>query len=461
MLLLLKKYARIQLIVCVMFLAAYLLPIPSANAFTTFSRFWNAKSATFRIDSSVFNLGGNWATLVRLAQADWNSTGLFTLTEDSNSQNVVRAASLSSPAYVVTNPFFGGALRTSADIVINTNQLPNMYSGLSSAVTSNRPDFLTIMRHEFGHFIGLGHTMLSPSNIMYPNPPSGIRLPIDSDARNGVEYIYNVLSSYMPEGPGPNGYISGGSGLNQESSPQVVYRSNGWTPYGWSFASGGSIMQSSQTYATVEYWVQGGDVSHIYSLAPGRGVVDVSIDGVYVDYYNAQYQDSRAQVAKTWTVSTNKPHLVRLVQSSGKIDIDAVVVNESWASNTALQDVTGSNSTVKLYGSWPLEYYASAYDGTLVSTNVLYNQAIIKCYCSGLIYMYTGAPGRGIADIFVDGVRVDQVDGYYGSGNTWQNTRSIWMPSGWGYHTINIVRTGFKNPSSSGYKIDVDAIGIQ
>lgn len=72
-------------------------------------------------------------------------------------------------------------------------------------------------------------------------------------------------------------------------------------------------------------------------------------------------------------------------------------------------------------------------------------------------------PSYGMADIYIDGVKVDTADCWASAGNA-TTSATIWesdvLPTD-GWHTIKIVSVNQKNPASSGYVIVVDAFEVE
>lgn len=112
----------------------------------------------------------------------------------------------------------------------------------------------------------------------------------------------------------------------------------------------------------------------------------------------------------------------------------------------------------------------SYYNGTWYNTtdySPLYNSTQHYAFDTGAYaqFTFTGtsirwiatrAYNRGITDVYIDNVFITKVD-MYGPGEVCQTTMFEADALAFGSHTIKLVNTGTKNPSSSNYVIDVDA----
>lgn len=74
---------------------------------------------------------------------------------------------------------------------------------------------------------------------------------------------------------------------------------------------------------------------------------------------------------------------------------------------------------------------------------------------SSVALVSTRAANRGIAEIWLDGAKVDTIDLYAASA---QKARVVWAaPVAAGKHTLEVRVTGSKRTASSGTRVDVDA----
>ncbi|HLK67715.1 MAG TPA: glycosyltransferase family 39 protein [Bryobacteraceae bacterium] len=78
---------------------------------------------------------------------------------------------------------------------------------------------------------------------------------------------------------------------------------------------------------------------------------------------------------------------------------------------------------------------------------------------SAVTWMYTKAMNRGIAEIYIDGVRREDVD-LYSPAVAWQS-RTVFGCPGPGVHTLEVHISGRHNAASSGAYVDVDELVVQ
>lgn len=106
----------------------------------------------------------------------------------------IRIAGIGLPAGVLASAFYpppsnGGTL--AGDIVMNTGQPWNVNSDY---------DLLTVAIHEFGHSLGLGHSLISQA-VMYASY-TGKKQALHADDTSGIQAVY---SARQPDAYEPNG----------------------------------------------------------------------------------------------------------------------------------------------------------------------------------------------------------------------------------------------------------------
>ncbi len=107
-------------------------------------------------------------------------------------------ASLPSTALAVTQLFGyqnsnGGVVITHADILVNEDT----YSFSTTAGDFTKYDFETVMLHELGHFLGLGHQSSSSNSVMVPSISlSDVNRTTTSLDRANMGYNYELSTSY-------------------------------------------------------------------------------------------------------------------------------------------------------------------------------------------------------------------------------------------------------------------------
>ena len=146
-------------------------------------------SVIYKIDPTIPN---SYVTVIDVAASNWNSNSnrnwpklnkQFTTSSQPSShvENGTNSISFGYPAnssalaVTKTFPEFGASQIREGDIIINYNRYlyNQIFTGYSSVsvVPSNQYDLLTVMVHELGHFLGLGHAETSncTNQVMYYN----------------------------------------------------------------------------------------------------------------------------------------------------------------------------------------------------------------------------------------------------------------------------------------------------
>lgn len=116
--------------------------------------------------------------------------------------------------------------------------------------------------------------------------------------------------------------------LHQEGSAAIVYAGS-WSSASGSTYSGGGARTSGTAGASATYAFTGRSVALVTTLGPGRGAVQVWVDGALATTVDTYARKARGQV-QVWSTSwaTEGPHTVRfvVVGTAGRprVDLDAV-----------------------------------------------------------------------------------------------------------------------------------------
>ncbi len=101
----------------------------------------------------------------------------------------------------ITDKASNGNTFTQFTVKVNIGSGYAFYDGTQApSLPPNYFDLASLMRHEFGHSLGLCHSNAA-GLLMFTNLAQGQVYPIDNDAADGDAFIYNP--SY--NGPGPTG----------------------------------------------------------------------------------------------------------------------------------------------------------------------------------------------------------------------------------------------------------------
>lgn len=128
---------------------------------------------------------------------------------------------------------------------------------------------------------------------------------------------------------------------------------------------------------------------------------------------------------------------------------------------TLINTVDDREASIRYEGAqWTFDPMPGAYQNTFSYTNVANASAIYAFSGTGVTYIASKESNRGIAEIFVDEISHGKVDLYSASK---QQRQEVFTLDGLedGPHTIRVVVTGQRNPSSSGAYVDVDAFTVR
>jgi serine protease AprX len=114
-----------------------------------------------------------------------------------------------------------------------------------------------------------------------------------------------------------------------------------------------------------------------------------------------------------------------------------------------------TSTAITYSGSWTRVSYSGSSGGYLEKSSTAGSTATYSFSGTSVAWVTTLYTSRGIAEVWLDGVRVATVDLY---SSTLQTARVMWAGTvASGSHTLQIRVTGTKNAASSGVRVDVDA----
>ncbi|MBL4936329.1 hypothetical protein JK636_11210, partial [Clostridium sp. YIM B02515] len=255
----------------------------------------------------------------------------------------------------------------------------------------------------------------------------------------------------------------------EETNTSLVYTGT-WTSITGTGYSGGTGKYALASGASVEYKFTGTSVKWISYKALNRGKADVYIDGVLdanVDLYSATEQTKTTVYQKSGL--TNALHTIKIVATGQKnpsssntiVIFDAFEINSNTNTPTDPQPQTieETNTSLVYTGTWT-SITGTGYSGG-TGKYALASGASVEYKFTGTSVKWISykALNRGKADVYIDGVLDANVDLYSA---TEQTKTTVYQKSGLtnALHTIKIVATGQKNPSSSNTIVIFDAFEI-
>lgn len=460
------------------FVAVTLSVLSSADtqAYTVLTRVWPTANTTYTKDTDFVNMGTGWVAAADAAAASWNATGAFTFSANTSSINHLQAHSLgagscSKVANTHRSNIVGQTYTEYFIIEVNTGSPCNFnfYTGTGTPM-SNQYDLRSVLRHEFGHALGLNHTAATGKLMTAGNLGVGtgvIRL-VDADASNGAKYLYDPsYAGVFPEGPAEPGYVVGAGawdGMAQgNTSPYpflVGYKGANWTPgTAQPRAFNTTLSWSNSNHSSAWITFSGSRITRLYTKHYLRGTTEVFIDGALQTTTNDYSALTRWQVAKTWSVAAGQHTIeVRRASSSGGYsDLDAFLVDIPANGAGSFDDAVPGYNYI---GAWTHSTCCStAYNGTISWSSTTADAVNFTFSGTSLTYVYTKAYNRGVAYITIDGLDYTDIDLYAPLPNAWQASTVYNLSPG--VHTIHIAVSGVKNPASANYYVDVDRMIVQ
>jgi hypothetical protein len=235
-----------------------------------------------------------------------------------------------------------------------------------------------------------------------------------------------------------------GSWTHAKGTPQVVRALNGtlsWT----------DVSASNPTpRAVFTFPAASKAVSLIYSLGPDRGEMRIFINGKEKGTFSNQAPEYRRQVVRTWTLTPQtKPQILVVEALSGRIDVDAFVINidrisrpETYDANySLLKYIKPADGTIDWTDMSVREgsHVLSAAFGSNIAGAVM--RVTFESSAPNVTLLTRGHPQGGIATVTVDGVDMGTIN-THDPAATPQRAFSVPLPAGHTIHTLTVMATG-------------------
>lgn len=216
------------------------------------------------------------------------------------------------------------------------------------------------------------------------------------------------------------------------------------------------ISRTNGTGARANITFTGSRITLFYSLDPTRGNWTAYIDTINQGPFSSYAQETRRQVAKTWTVPSGTHRLEVRATGGGNLDVDAFAVDIATVGDGSYDN---PHAQIRYIGNWShLTGVADTYQHTLSWSNVIGSSFRFTFEGDIITYVYSTASNRGKAAVTIDGAVKDYIDMY--SPTTVRNQSKTFTGLGPGTHVINIQVTNQNHDLSSDYFVDVDMLGV-
>ena len=231
----------------------------------------------------------------------------------------------------------------------------------------------------------------------------------------------------------------------------------------WTYTGTWTAMPSEGSYAdTLHYSTSNGNeaqvpftgqqVKLIYLASPISGSLDVYVDNSKVTTINQFSAYWEMQKAWTSDLLAEGAHTLRVVAASGDFTtVDAIqVIATPVILSTGVYDDT--NAELSYTGRWyPLEGITGPYADTLRYSVTSGNDIQVNFAGQQIKFSYLASPVSGVADVYVDGVKIRTIN--QNSANwDWQQTWTSDLLAA-GNHSLRLVHV-------SGDLVSIDAITV-
>lgn len=251
------------------------------------------------------------------------------------------------------------------------------------------------------------------------------------------------------------------TGTLDNRNPQVEFEGYWAHNSGIRFAAWDTLSWTDQVGSKVSFSFEGDRISRIYSMAYNRGFDIVRIDGVKIEtassFVSEIPSDVRRNVIRTWQVSPG-PHTIEIeATGTGFIDIDGFAIDIATVGVGTYDDTHSHIRYIEHVNR--LSGVDGAYNGTISYSNVPGRPIRFTFTGDAITWYHSKAPNRGKAGVVIDGVSYGVVDLYAPTVQRYQSVR--YANLGPGVHTFHITVLNDKNPSSTDYVVDVDALVVE
>jgi len=286
----------------------------------------------------------------------------------------------------------------------------------------------------------LGTAMGSGPNITYTFPGAGT-----------YSVVAEITNSGSTHGSATATHSLTVQDTFQDFDRQVRY--NGWSGVADNNASTGGYRRASATTELASYLFTGTEVTYVGRTGPNRGIASVAIAGSptrLVDLYSPRVGTLSLPV----TGLTDAAHRIRVTPTGTKnpastgtfVNVDGFAVGATPVDDRA---------SVVTYSSWLGLRNTNASGGSVRRSTTAGASTAFTFTGTSVTWLSLQGPSQGLADVFIDGRRVETVDGY-AARTAWQVAHTYDGLTN-ARHVIRVVVQGAHNPNSVGNLVTSDA----
>jgi hypothetical protein len=218
------------------------------------------------------------------------------------------------------------------------------------------------------------------------------------------------------------GVADAGEGVYEDDGGEIVYEGT-WVSFSIGGASGNNVHYSTTQGSSATLHFAGNQVSLLYTGFSNRGVADIYVDGQLIGSVNQFSADVAFQERWTSPVlgSSGSSHILEIRHVSGAvIDIDALEVIDVPDAAPLEPGVYQENDPNLSYsGDWVDLSSALASGGATRYSTTIGNDINTDFYGDRIKITYTGYPNRGVMGVYVDGLKIGEIN-QYAAAVAWQ-----------------------------------------
>ena len=298
----------------------------------------------------------------------------------------------------------------------------------------------------------------SPGGVLADQAPVAAGTPVPVLAK-GVDLQSNPAPLQLDA---PIAALSGlaapsqvGVGYHDDTSPDITWTGT-WTTINSGNALGGSYRSSTTLNSTASLEFTGTQISLIYAKAPSRGSVQIRINGNLITTLSMANATEQWQQRWNSPIQANSgPHTITITHSAaGQVVVDAFEVSSPDPGQPLTQGYYENEEPRLQYnGNWTIWNGAGVSGGSNHYSSTIGSTVSTQFTGTQIALYYTGLSNRGVAEIFIDDVKVASVNQYSASVQYQKRWQSNILADN-GPHTLTIRH-------ASGSIIDIDALNIE